>query len=122
MKTIKQRRTKREMTAEDFIALPDEEKNRIFEELEAESPEERLAKSKPLNARERAEWKRIQANMRRNRGRPKVGNGVQKVSVSIEQSLLARADAYAKSHKMKRSELFASGVARLIDGRPVHAG
>jgi hypothetical protein len=112
---MKTKTKKNGMTAEDFIALPDEEKNRIVAELEAMTPEEILAKSKPLNARERAEWKRIQANMRRNRGRPKVGDGVQKVSVSIEQSLLARVDAYAKSHKMKRSELFASGVARMID-------
>jgi hypothetical protein len=114
MRTRK-RQPKREMTADDFIALPDDQKDRIFAELEAETPEEWLAKSKPLNAKARAEWREIQKAMRRDRGRPKIGQGVQKVSVSIEQSLLARVDAYAKSHKMKRSELFASGVARRID-------
>ncbi len=114
MKTVKRTPRKREITADDFIALPDEEKNRIVAEIDAETPEERLAKSKHLNKRERAEWKQIQAAMRRGPGRPKLGNGVQKVSVSIERSLMHRVDAYAKAHNMKRSELFASGVARLI--------
>jgi hypothetical protein len=102
------------MTASEFIALPDEEKDRIVAEIEAEKPEERLARSRPLNKRERAEWREIQKKMRRGPGRPRIGNGVQKVSVSIERSLMDRVDAYAKAHNMKRSELFASGVARLI--------
>jgi hypothetical protein len=111
------KKQKGEMTASDFIALPDSEKDRIIAEIESITPEERLAKSKPLNARERAEWREIQKNMRRSVGRPKVGNGVQKVSVSIERSLMDRVDAYAKTHKLNRSKLFAMGVANLI-----HAG
>jgi hypothetical protein len=104
----------KEMTAEDFIALPDAEKERIFNEIEAMTSEEIWARSRPLNKRERAEWREIQAAMRRRPGRPKLGKGVKKVSISIERSLMDEVDAYAKSHKMKRSELFASGVARLI--------
>jgi hypothetical protein len=56
-----------------FIALPDREKNRIFAEIAAETPEHRLGNFRPLNKAERAEWR-----------------------------------------KMKRSELFAAGVARMI--------
>ncbi len=111
---IMKRKQNSGLSASEFIALSDEEKNRIAAEIDAETPEQRLARSKPLNARERVEWREIQKQMRRARGRPKVGKGVQKVSVSIERSLLDRVDAYAKTHKLKRSELFVSGVARLI--------
>ena len=41
---------------EEFLSLPDSEKERIYQELEAETPQQRLANSQPLNARERAAW------------------------------------------------------------------
>jgi len=102
------------MTADDFIALPDQEKERIYKELDAMTSEELWAESRPPNKSERAKCRKIQAVMRHSPGRPKIGKGVKKVSVSIERSLLDHADAYAKALKMKRSELCASGVARLI--------
>jgi metal-responsive CopG/Arc/MetJ family transcriptional regulator len=39
---------------------------------------------------------------------------VQKVSVSVERSLLDKADAFAKRHTLNRSELFSKGVASFI--------
>jgi len=86
------------------------------------TPEELYATSRPLNARKRMEWREIQKNIRktmasRGRGRPKVGNGVAKVSLSVERSLLDRADAYAKSHKLNRSELVSQSLARFIGAR-----
>jgi hypothetical protein len=36
-----------------FIALPDSGKRRIIAQLESESPQQRLARSKPLNASDR---------------------------------------------------------------------
>lgn len=56
---------------DEFIALPDSEKDRIVKEIEAETPAERLARSRPLNARERKQWRRFKAKM----GRAKTGAG-----------------------------------------------
>ncbi|HEX4123538.1 MAG TPA: hypothetical protein VHY37_02365 [Tepidisphaeraceae bacterium] len=102
------------MTASTFITLPDQEKERIYREIDAMTEKQVRAKSRPLSARERAEWKEIQKNLRRGRGRPQLGNGVQKVSVSVERSLLTEVDAFAKLHKLNRSELFSKSVARFI--------
>jgi hypothetical protein len=72
----------------------------------------RLAESRPLNAGERAQWSRIKKKLR---GRPRLGlEGVEKVSVSVEKSLLKQADAYAKSHNLKRSQMFADGLRLLM--------
>lgn len=105
---------KRDMTGSEFLALPDVEKNRILADIEAESPKARLARSKPLNVKERAEWRKLKKKMRRGAGRPRIGAGAMKISVSIERSLMHRADAYAKTHGLKRSELVATGIANLI--------
>src|SRR3954469_12582595 len=95
---------------EEFIALPDSEKERIFQELEAESPEDRLARSRPLNAEERRRWKKFQARAKARMGRPRVGKGAKTISLTVEKELLARADAYAKKHGMSRAKLVAEGL------------
>jgi hypothetical protein len=105
------------LTASKFIALPDSEKERIYQEIDSMTPEELYAKSRPLNAKERAEWREIQKNIRRGRGRPRVGKGVAKVSLSVERTLLDRADAYAKTHNLNRSELVSASLASFIDSR-----
>ncbi len=103
---------------EAFIALPDTEKKRIVAELEAETPQARMARSRPLNARERKEFESFRAEMveqRRGRGRPKFGkDGVTRVSISVEASLLQQIDEYAEAHDLNRSELFARGAKALI--------
>ena len=48
--------SEKEMTAEDFIALPDSQKERIYAELDAESPQQRRARSRPLNSTERKQF------------------------------------------------------------------
>ena len=110
MKTAKQKT----LTASGFIALPDAEKERIYREIDSMTEEQIQAQFKPLNAREQAEWRETQRRIRRGRGRPKVGNGVARVSLSVERSLLDRADAYAKSHNLNRSELVSASLASFI--------
>jgi hypothetical protein len=88
---------------EEFIALPDSAKERIFQELDAETPEQRLARSRPLNAKERQQWRRFKTRM----GRPKVGNGAKTISLTVEKTLLKQADAYAKRHGISRAKLVA---------------
>jgi hypothetical protein len=93
-----------------FIALPDSEKDRIVKEIEAESPAERLSRSRPLNAKERSQWRRFKNKM----GRPKVGAGSQTISLTVERNLLKQADAYAKRLRISRAKLVARGLAAII--------
>ena len=99
---------------EEFIALPDSEKERIFQEIEAESPESRLARSRPLNAKERRQWQRFQARAKARMGRPKIGQGAKTISLTVEKRLLKEADAYAKKHGISRAQLVAQGLRAIL--------
>lgn len=65
---------------------------------------------KPLSAKGR----RLLDQASRKRGRPMVGKGAQRVLVSIEKDLLAKADATAERLQMSRSELIARGLRAAI--------
>lgn len=95
---------------DEFIGLPDSEKERIFAELDAETPEQSLARSRPLNASERRQWRRFKAKM----GRPKIGKGAKTISLTVEKELLKEADAYAKRHKISRAQLVAKGLKAIL--------
>jgi hypothetical protein len=58
---------KKKSVIDKFIALPDSEKERIYQEIEAETPEDTLARSRPLNAKERALWRKFLARARRSK-------------------------------------------------------
>jgi hypothetical protein len=103
-------KAKREAVS-DFIALPDSEKNRIVAEIEREPTERLIARSRPLNAKERAQWKKFRAKT----GRPKVGKGARTISLTVEKGLLEQADAFAKRHGLSRAQLVARGLRAVID-------
>jgi hypothetical protein len=73
--------------------------------------------ARPLNAEQRA----MHAQARR-RGRPTVGNGSKKVMITVEKSLLDKADAFAKRNGLKRSEMIATGLRSMLAGRIIHSG
>ncbi|HXE53240.1 MAG TPA: hypothetical protein VN541_09510 [Tepidisphaeraceae bacterium] len=102
---------RRKSDIEEFIALPDSQKQRIVREIEAETPEQRLARSRPLNARERAQWRKFKKKM----GRPVIGKGAKTISLTVERDLLRRADAYAREHGISRSRLVARGIQAILD-------
>ena len=106
-------KTNRKSVIDRFIALPDAEKERIYQEIEAESPEQRLARSRPLNASERRQWRRFKAKTKI--GRPKVGRGAKTISLTVEKGLLSRADAYAKRHGLTRAKLVAHALSAILD-------
>jgi hypothetical protein len=54
------KQTNREMMAEDFEALSDAEKGKIWRELDALSSQEILRQSRPLNSKERRQWRNVQ--------------------------------------------------------------
>jgi hypothetical protein len=96
-----------------FMALSDGEKAADLAPFErGEVP---LYESRPLNAGERKMWSRIQRRLQR--GRPMVGDGAKVMSVSIERGLLRQADAFAKRHKLKRSQMVAEGLRLLMRRR-----
>jgi hypothetical protein len=93
-----------------FIALPDDEKERVWRSLDRVIPD---AETRPLTADEQARWEAAVAATkapRRRPGRPHVGRGSQRIQMSVDRSLLAKVDAYAKAHGLTRSEVFARGV------------
>lgn len=69
-------------------------------------------RSRSLTAIEREQWKRL----KRKKGRPRVGQGYQRISVSIEKGLLKRATALAKKRKLSRSRLVALALERALAG------
>ena len=58
-------KSKRLMTGEEFDALPDSEKERIWQEIDRMTPEELLAQSRPLTKKERARWERARKKTKR---------------------------------------------------------
>ena len=69
-----------------------------------------IDRSRPLTPAEREQWKRI----KRKRGRPKIGQGFKRISVSLEQGLLRRATALAKKRRVSRSQLLAQMLERAL--------
>jgi hypothetical protein len=74
--------------------------------------------SRPLNPIEQEEWNRA----RRKRGRPKVGQGFKRVSVSLEQGLLDRVTAFAKKSRISRSMLVAKALEEVLARKVVING
>ncbi len=73
--------------------------------------EEDFVPSSPLPPSMKAQLRRA----KRKRGRPVVGEGAEKIRVSVERDLLRRADAVAKKEKISRSQLIAQGLAMRIN-------
>jgi hypothetical protein len=67
-----------------------------------------------LTQEERVRYQRA----RRKRGRPRVGNGANRVLITIESTLLRRSDAYAKKIGLTRSALIARGLEALLKKPP----
>jgi hypothetical protein len=63
-------------------------------------------RARPLRKTERS----AERKLRRGRGRPKVGKGAKKISISLEADLLRAADALARKKGVHRSELIAGFV------------
>jgi hypothetical protein len=69
---------------------------------------------KPLSPKMRERWERA----KRKPGRPRTGDGVQVISVSVEKNLLAESDALAKKLKLTRAGLIARSLkaALIVEG------
>jgi hypothetical protein len=97
---------------EQFIALPDSEKDRIAAEFDRAFVADTF---QPLTPEERRFWQRA-----RRRGRPRVGKGSQRITVSIERSLLKQIDSHARAQRLSRSEFLARSAQAAME--KVHRG
>lgn len=72
--------------------------------------------ARALTAEEKVQWQRA----KRKRGRPKVGKGFKRISISLEQGLLDRVTAYARKQSVPRSKFLAdvveAALAKADDG------
>src|SRR5437868_14742881 len=69
-----------------------------------------IDESRPLTPRMRVRWERAKRKL----GRPKNGNGVKVISVSVEKNLLSQSDALAKKMKLTRAGLIARGLKAML--------
>ena len=69
-------------------------------------------RSRPLTGKERGRWRKV----RKKRGRPRVGLGHARISVSLERGLLKRVTALAKRRKISRSRLLAEVLSDVLSG------
>lgn len=95
-------RTKKKSEYERFMALSDAQKDREVSKYDSPA----AIPTKPLRAKDKA-MHRMAA---KRSGRPRIGEGAKIVPVSIEGKLLRQADAFARAHQLKRSELVARGL------------
>jgi hypothetical protein len=101
---------------ERFLALSDEEKEAEVARFDRPLPlgPDGLP-GRPLTPAQRARWNKIQRRLQR--GRPTIGAGAKVMSISIERGLLKKADAFAKRHKLKRSQMVAEGLRLVMQRR-----
>jgi hypothetical protein len=69
-----------------------------------------IDQSRALTPAEQEQWKRT----KRKRGRPKVGGGFKRISVSMEKGLLRRVTALAKKRRISRSQLLALALEETL--------
>jgi hypothetical protein len=98
-------KTKKKSRIEQFINLPDAEKERIVAPFDRE-----FLPTRPLNTEQRRSWRRFKRKM----GRPKIGQGTRIISVTVEKGMLKRLDQYAKSHALSRARVIAQGVEAIL--------
>jgi hypothetical protein len=101
---------KKQSAMERFLALTDAQKDAEVAEFENSTDRSSF---KPLKPAQRKLWRAIKRNM----GRPTIGEGAEQISLTVERGLLKEADAFAKRHKLKRSQMVAEALRLLMKRR-----
>ena len=100
---------KKRSYVDEFIALPDEEKDRIAGQFNREFS---IDETQPLTAKERREWAQIVRKERAAQGRKQ--RAKVHISLDIDGDLVHRMDAYAQEHGLSRSELLVKGAEAIL--------
>jgi len=77
-----------------------------------------FSETRPMTAAERRQWQRA----KRRPGRPRRGSGVRVISLSVEQSLLEKADLAARRGGISRAALFEMGLRAVLNTAKRKAG
>jgi hypothetical protein len=88
-----------------FMQMSDAER-----EAEVARFDEEFVRTKPLTGRQKAQHRRAGLKV----GRPRVGRGAKRYSITLERGLAEKADALARKKKLSRSELIARGLQYLL--------
>ena len=89
----------KKMTAADLTALS----------ADFERPDYVPQFTKPAASEQRQHDRALRA-ARKKRGRPPVGNGAERIQITVERTLLAEADDLARRQQISRSELIARSL------------
>jgi len=98
----------------EFDALSDADKEKIYRYYDTHPKLTGLRK--PTKAEQKVIDSQVAAE-RKKRGRPVLGEGSVQIAVTIEAGLLREVDAYAKKHKIKRTQLIAHSLRKTIGPR-----
>ena len=107
---MKKQRKEQELSGRQIDAMSPAQRQKLIEDLERTSPEERWTKAKAPSAAER----RRQIRAARGMSRPKTGKGKRHISITVETDLLRRAEDYSRRNRIKRSELFSLGLEKVL--------
>ena len=61
-----------------------------------------------------AESRRALDRAARKGGRPRIGAGARRINITVERTLLGKADAYARRHGVTRAAVVAEGLKKLV--------
>lgn len=89
---------------------PDKMSKAELDRLEREAEKVTYRNTRPLTADSR----RALARAARKGGRPRIGAGAKRINVTVEKTLLSKADAYARKHKLTRAAVVAEGLKRIV--------
>src|SRR5947209_19980137 len=97
---------------EEFDALSDEEKERVWQDCDRVIPE---SETRPMTPDERARWEQIQARLQ--------ANAPDVVTLRLQKRLVERVDAYGAEHGLTRHDVFVLALQHLLsegaNGGPV---
>ena len=89
---------------------PDKMSRAELDRLGAEAERATYRNTRPLTP----DARRALARAARKRGRPRVGAGARRINVTVEKTLLRKADAYARRHGLTRAAVVAEGLKRIV--------
>jgi hypothetical protein len=89
---------------------PDKMSKAELDRLGAEAQQVTYRNTRSLTA----ESRRALAQAANKGGRPRIGAGAKRINVTVEQTLLNKADAYARKHRLSRAAVVAEGLKRIV--------
>jgi len=89
---------------------PDKMSKAELDGMGAEAEKVTFENARPLTADSR----RALARAASKAGRPRIGAGAKRINITVEQTLLSKADAYARRHGLTRAAVVAEGLKKIV--------